>query len=78
MLKYFLPLHRWLPEFMLVSLILVLTLFYGMFAMAAVHSARRGGADFYVSGANPWQTVPATQPAADHRLAFRAPPSVTP
>jgi hypothetical protein len=78
MLKYLSPLQRWQPEFMLFGLVFVLALFYGMFAIAAVHSARGGSAEFYVSGANPWQTVPATQPAADHRLAFRVPPAATP
>jgi hypothetical protein len=78
MLKYSLPFRRWLPEFMLGSLVLVLAVFYGIFAMAAVHSARQGGADFYISGANPWETVPATQPAADRRVAFRAAPTATP
>jgi hypothetical protein len=77
MLKYLPPFQRWLPEFMLFGLVLVLALFYGMFAMVAVHSARQGGADFYVSDANPWQTAPEAKPAAD-RLAFRAAPAATP
>lgn len=85
MLKYLSPLQRNLPEFLLLGLLLVLAVFYGVFAVAAAHSARNGGADFYVTGADPWQSgthswqaVNQGQPVNDHRLAFRLAPSATP
>lgn len=79
MLKYFLLIHRNLPECLLAGLVLVLALSYGAFAMVAFHNARNGGAEFFVT-ANPWEPASQSQnqPAADHRLAFRVPSSGTP
>jgi hypothetical protein len=78
MLKYFSPLHRSPPELLMAGLILILALSYGTFAAWALHSARNGGADLYVSSANPWETVSQGQPSPDHRLAFRTGTGTTP
>jgi hypothetical protein len=74
MLKYFSSSRRSLPEFLLAGLILVLALSYGAFGVFALHSARSGGTDFYVT-TNPWEPASPGQAPADHRLAFRAAPS---
>lgn len=78
MLKYFSPLRRSLPGFLLAGLVLVLALSYGTFAAVALHSARAGGVDLYLTEANPWQAPSGSQPPADHRLAFRASPGAMP
>jgi hypothetical protein len=78
MLKYFPMLRNNLPESLLAGLAVVLALAYGSLAVLALDSARSGGADFYVSQANPWQGAGQEATPAERRLALRVHPSAMP